>query len=203
MIRKAVAGAFEVASAIRRKKVFHPHGVVHEAAVTVTDALLAPPGEHRAIVRLSRGIGLRRPLPDILGMAIRILDAHGDGRHQDLLLVTSADLPVARFALLPAIDFDGHAYSSVLPYETPEGLRLIGGRLDVGRAQITIASPAGRSRRLATVELGERYSGPEPRFDPANTGPGLRPAGFLNRLREYAYSASQAGWLRHGRRLRT
>ncbi len=31
-------------------------------------------------------------------------------------------------------------------------------------------------------------------MNPFNTGGGLEPAGFLNRLRDYAYPLSQAGW---------
>ena len=56
-------------------------------------------------MRFSRGAGLPEPLPDILGVAVRVLDSHGPGGHQDFLLATSSGLPVAHHALLPATTF--------------------------------------------------------------------------------------------------
>src|SRR4051794_36038915 len=96
----AVSGV--LAAAARRGKAVHPHGAVHRATLRVSGdpaapgeaRLLSEPGQHLAIVRFSRSVGLPRPLPDLLGLSIRIIDAYGAGRHQDLLLVTSIDLPV-------------------------------------------------------------------------------------------------------------
>src|SRR5215207_11185336 len=99
-------------SVLRRGKIVHPHGLVFDARLTVRGVPAAPraaqllsrPAEHRALVRFSRSLGLPRPLPDLLGMSIRVVDAYGDGRHQDLLLVTSADRPVVHHLFLPAAD---------------------------------------------------------------------------------------------------
>src|SRR5687767_2942532 len=98
----AVSGVLAVVAAARRGKAVHPHGAVHRATLRVPGdpaaprgaRLLSEPGEHEAIVRFSRSVGLPRPLPDLLGMSVRIVDAYGRDRHQDLLLVTSVDLPI-------------------------------------------------------------------------------------------------------------
>src|SRR3712207_7867465 len=75
----------------------HPHGVVHRARLLVEGAphapaassLLATQAEHAALVRFSRSFGLPRPLPDLLALSLRVVNAYGDGRHQDFLVVTS------------------------------------------------------------------------------------------------------------------
>jgi hypothetical protein len=86
--------------------------VVHDARLAIPGAAAAPaaaellsrPGEHRVIVRFSRAVGVPRPIPDPLGLSLRVPDVYGDGRHQDFLLVTSADYPVAHHIFLPALD---------------------------------------------------------------------------------------------------
>jgi hypothetical protein len=90
----AAAAVMGAASAIRRKRVFHPEGVAFRATYQATGAhhgapLLDEAGTHDAVVRLSRGAGLPGSLPDFLGLALRIPDAHGPDQHQDLLLVSS------------------------------------------------------------------------------------------------------------------
>jgi hypothetical protein len=217
----AVAGA-------RRGKAVHPHGAVYEGRLVVTGAPVAPPaaillsqpGEHRAIVRFSRSLGLPRPLPDLLGLSLRVLDAYGRGRHQDLLLVTSVDLPVLHHLFLPAGDVQQRPYTSSLPYRAGADLFLVGAlpvagsprppggtELDRLRAaaaterlsfELAIAPMRGRFERVATVRIGD----PLPaeldalRFNPWNTGGGMAPAGWLNGARDLAYRLSQASWRR-------
>jgi hypothetical protein len=94
---------------IRRGKSFHPDGVVYEARVEIVGApgapqgaeLLSQPGDHRAVARFSRAVGVPRPIPDLLGLSIRLPDVYGPGRHQDFLLVTSADYPLLHHIFLP------------------------------------------------------------------------------------------------------
>ncbi|HVF77037.1 MAG TPA: hypothetical protein VNA28_01970, partial [Solirubrobacteraceae bacterium] len=65
----------------------HAHGVTYRARLRVTGAphvapealLLNVPAERPAIVRFSRSLGVPRPVPDLLGLSIRVLDAYGDG----------------------------------------------------------------------------------------------------------------------------
>lgn len=119
---------------LRRGKAVHPDGVVYEGWLVVPGApdapreaqLLAEPAEHRALVRFSRSVGVPRPLPDLLGMSIRVPDAYGDGLHQDLLLVTSADYPVLHHIFLPATDAQQRPYTSSLPYRAGADRFLVG-----------------------------------------------------------------------------
>ena len=215
-------------AAVRRGKAFHPDGVVHEARLSIPGAgdapaaaeLLSRGGEHRAVVRFSRAVGLPRPIPDLLGMSLRILDAYGAGRHQDFLLVTSADLPLVHHIFLPAIDVQQRPYTSSLPYRAGEDRFLVGvvprrdsprpggdNELDrIGAAAATgrlafdlaVAPVAGRFRPVGSLHVGPRL-GVELdalRFNPWNTGGGLEPAGWLNGARDRAYKFSQGAWRR-------
>src|SRR3954451_23450246 len=118
--RLATAVPFGLLSAARRSRIFHPVGVAFEATLTIDKGAapigLLTPGEHRAVVRLSRGVGLPEPLPDVLGIAVKLPDVDGYGGDQDLLLVTSGQRPVMRQLLLPARSFTGQTYSTVLVF---------------------------------------------------------------------------------------
>jgi hypothetical protein len=71
-------------------------------------------------------------------------------------------------------------------------------RAEVGRGTaygIAVAAPLGRWEPIGTLELFEPL-GPEAGdvdFDPWNTGGGLVPATWLNRLRREAYRQSRLG----------
>jgi len=223
----SVGLALAAVSAVRRGKAVHPHGAVHAARLIVPGgepappaALLRAPGEHRAIARFSRSLGLPRPLPDLLGLSIRVPEAYGAGRHQDFLLVTSADVPVLHHGFLPAADVWQRPYTSSLPYRAGGRTFLVGAlpeppprrppgateldRLAAAAAagglgfRLAVAPPFGRFTPVAQLRIGERLDQAldATRFDPWNTGGGLEPSGFLNRLRDYAYPLSQAAWRR-------
>jgi hypothetical protein len=222
----AAGAPFALAAAIRGGKAVHPHGAVHAATIAISGSRDAPraatllntPKEHRALVRFSRSLGLPRPLPDLLGMSIRMPDVHGPGRHQDFMLVTSADVPIVHHAFLPAADVWQRPYTSSLPYRAGDDLFIVGAVPDPEgprpdgeheldrlakaaatgelRFALSVASPMGRFRPVGEIRIGARL--PQEldaiQMNPFNTGGGLRPAGFLNRLRDYAYPLSQAGW---------
>lgn len=227
----AVSGVLGAVAASRRGKAVHPHGVVHRATLRVPgdpaaplgSRLLSRPGEHEAIVRFSRSVGLPRPLPDLLGMSIRVIDAYGAGRHQDLLLVTSIDLPIVHHVFVPAGDVQQRIYSSSLPFRAGDERFIVGAlpdprsprpdgdheldRLDRAAAtgelrfRLAVAPLQGRFRPIADLHIGERL-GPELdalRFNPFNCGGGLAPSGVLNRWRATAYHASQHAWRRTAR----
>ena len=214
-------------AAVRRGKAFHPEGVVYDGRLTITAAghapgaaLLSRPAEHRAIVRFSRAVGLPRPIPDLLGLSLRLPDVHGAGRHQDFLLVTSADLPLVHHIFLPALDLQQRPFTSALPYRAGGDLFLVGAlprsdsprpggndefdRLDAAAAsgrlafELAVAPMMGRFRPIGTLRVGRRL-GPELdalRFNPWNCGGGLEPAGWLNGARDRAYKLSQGAWRR-------
>jgi len=174
-------------------------------------------GTRNAIVRFSRGAGLPEPLPDILGIAVRVLDAHGEGAHQDFLLASSSALPVAHHALLPGRSFFDRTFSSVLVYSVGGSLRVVGalpvssvphggdaglGGVGVAAARgqlaydLALAGPLGRFAPVARLEIGSRLDADEAerlRFNVWNTAGGISPAGPFQGLRLPAYEGSQQG----------
>lgn len=222
LIGMALAGL----SAIRRGKAVHPHGAVYEAELVVPShdgplrhtELFGFPGRRPALVRFSRSLGLPRPLPDLLGMSLRVPDAYGPGCHQDFLMVTSVDAPLLHHIFVPASDVQQRPYSSSLPYRTG-GLTVLLGALprtqspragggnelerlaaaaSTGRLvfDLAVAEVWGRFRPVAELRVGGLLP-PETdalQFNPWNIGGGLELVGLLNRLRDYAYPLSQRAW---------
>jgi hypothetical protein len=226
-LARAAGALFGAISALRGSRGFHPEGVVFEASVDVPRASphvrgvpsLEGGASHPAVVRFSRAIGLPSRMPDVLGCAIRLVDVHGPERHQDFLLVTSLDAPVAHHLLVPAPSFFSLTYSSLLPYRLGPDLRLVGaiprsrpverpGATDLAelvdaaargpvRLDLAVSAPMGRWTPVAEIVLGERLEveeGERVRFNPWNTGGGIRPTGPLMGVRAGAYVGSQAGW---------
>lgn len=217
MLDRLLGAPFELGSRLRDARVFHPRGVVVGATWDPNPALF--PGSpltrapQPALVRVSHAVGLPPGVPDILGMAIRVVDAHGAGRHQDLLLASSGTGSVTRHLLRPASAVTGTLVSSLLPYEVaglgrhPIVAHTVGADRTITYPEVLhdptallpdievlVGSP--ERPRLATVHTAERVpdTAAEPlRFNPWNTGPELRPTGLLNRLRRPSYRASQEG----------
>ena len=221
-----MGGLLALLAAARRGKAVHPHGDVYEARLAVggvpaapeAATLLATPSEHDALVRFSRSLGLPRPLPDLLGMSIRILGAYGPGQHQDFLLVSSVDRPVLHHLFLPAGDVQQRPYSSSLPYRAgarrfivgalphPDSPRPAGGteleRVRIAAAtgrlrfELAVAQPMGRFAPVAELHVGSPFPATADalRFRPLNAGGGLEPVGLLNEMRRYAYPLSQWAW---------
>ena len=217
------AAVFRLLARLRRGRALHPVGVGYQACLEITPGarrwagtrLLAPGARYDAVVRFSRGGGLPEPLPDALGVAVRLPDAYGPGRAQDLLVSSSADLPLARRLLFPGRSFLHRSFSSALPYR-------VGGREVVtvlrpqlarwprtGRAladlssaaatgelvyELRLAGSLGHSRTVGLLTVGdplEPAAAEALRFNPWTTGPGILPVGRLNRLRRPSYAGSQ------------
>lgn len=213
-----LATLFHRAARLRGRPAFHPRGIAFhgtwlpEPQTRALDGspLVAEPAE--AILRLSHGIGLPRQWPDILGLAVKLVDVHGPSRDQDLLFASTGSGPFGRHLLRPACDFTRVSFSTVLPYR-------------VGRWRLPLVAHVGPTANTATYEeiltggpnavplfnvylggiRGPRLArvvatGSVPddiaaalRFDPWNTGPELEPVGRLNELRRPTYAASQDG----------
>lgn len=226
-----VGGALAGLAALRRGKAVHPHGAVYQARLVVPHhdgplgrtELFGTAVSRPALVRFSRSLGLPRPLPDLLGMSVRVLDAYGTGLHQDFLMVTSVDAPVVHHLFVPAADVQQRPYSSSLPYRAGDRTVLVGAvpRADSPRFEngnelerlaaaaatgalvfdLAVAEPWGRFRPVAELRVGDPLP-PEAdalRFNPWNSGGGLELTGLLNRLRDIAYPLSQRAWGRAGR----
>jgi hypothetical protein len=220
------AAAFGAFSRLRGARIFHPDGVGYAGQLRITQPqrsyagvpLLERAGVHPALFRFSRGAGLPEPLPDVLGVALRLPHVHGRGRHQDFLLVSSVDLPVLHHLLLPGLGgFFGQSFSSVLVYRIADKIRLVGAepvapsRRDVVgampklvaaaeheglRFRLTLAGLTGRWHAVGELEVGERLPDEEAErlaFTPWNSGGGIRPSGPLMGIRRAAYRASQRG----------
>lgn len=203
-------------SRLRGKRGFHPFGVGFAARLTPLGGGLEGTAfgrESETLVRLSRSLGLPEALPDPCGLALRVPDAHGPGRHQDLLMVSSALPPGGRHALLPSRGFCDLPYSSLLPYRLGGRTVVLGARALAPRPgpkledlaerrvgglefELRAAGLTGGWEPFARLSLAERLA-PERSerlcFDPTNTGGGLELVGLLNRLRGPAYAASQEG----------
>lgn len=215
----ASAALFRTLSRLRGKRAFHPHGAAFRIEVTpmrggekAAEPLFDGVESRSGTIRLSRGAGLPDPLPDVLGVAVR-LDPTGDLPRQDLLLASSGTGPILHNLLIPSTSFGKRPFSSVLFYRSPGGVVLFGAkvrgrdsslrlseistreRLDMN-IDLVIASPFGRWVPVASIAVGERAldrTGEHLRFDPANTAADLVPIGFLNRIRKPVYVASQEG----------
>ena len=203
----ATVRLFATLAVAREARSLHPRGVTLQgtAAIGPAGRALAASPEVPVVVRFSRGVGLPHPLPDFHGVAVRFVDAHGPGQHQDLLLISAGAPPVLRHLLFPTSTFSGSGYSTVLPYRTGAGRRLFRCAppafrtlRDIGEAlplelDLRVASVRGEWQPAATLSLDAVVRDDAAiRFDPWNTSDGLVPDGFLNRLRSPAYAASRA-----------
>ena len=223
ILAAAAAGVFAPVARMRGSRAVHAHGVGFEATLTSRGAEwihLAPasgsPRTVRAVVRLSPSFDIPRPLPDFLGLAIKLPDAHGVGRDQDFLLVTAVGARLARYVPLPARSYEGRTFSSILPYRSA-GRLVLPGAVAAGsvpetgedaataavraaldgtlRFTLTVAPALGRLVPLGDL-TPERALTPKEveglRFDPFNTAESLVPAaGPLNAMRRGAYPASR------------
>jgi hypothetical protein len=200
----------------RHGKPMHPRGAVFDAVLErhggASDAgvpWLDAVATDAAVVRLSRGAGLPAPLPDLLGLAVRL---SGDGAPIDLLLTTTGRGPLARLFPLPRRDAAA-VYSSIMAYRSDSGaLRLaalpeadgvpsdptpLAATVARRGLRFHLAAARGRGpwRPFATLTL----TGPVPGLDPdigfdavQNPPPGLVPDGPMARFRAPAYARARA-----------
>lgn len=208
---------FYALSRLRGARIFHPEGIGYEGYFDPGASTLLSAGPVQA--RLSRAVGLPDSVPDLLGLALRLVDAHGADAHQDFLLVSSGEPPLARHALLPGVrGFFAHRYSSLLPYRADGRLGLFGARFrrPTARGSTTLTDLAhamsdgaeltlsfgrllGGWREIGAVTLESRLGferTEDLRFNPWNSGGKIEPAAPLMAIRAPAYAGSQQGRLR-------
>jgi hypothetical protein len=192
----------------------HPRGTVLDAVLERTGVpddggvrWLGEPAREAAVVRLSRGAGLPAPLPDVLGLAVRLPDG---GRPVDLLLSTTGTGRWSRFLPVPRTDA-ASPYSSIMGYRSAAGtLRLAAvperpqelpsepepvAAAAPGRAfRLLVARGTGEWVPFARLVLGSPAADlrPDVRFDAVrNPPPGMRPDGPMARFRAPAYAAAR------------
>lgn len=223
-VSETLAGAFGVAARLRGARAVHPRGPVLRATVRVdglpgVPALVRPRDGVDALVRLSRSFGFPQGVPDILGIALRLHDVHGEGADQDVLVVSCLPGPVANPVPLVAGSYRWPTYSSLLPLRLGDQLAFLGARslagpsaeqgtdLEGARAAaaagelgflLTWAPVGGRWRTWGEVrvhdEVLEHDRAEALRFDPVlHAGDGIRLAGEpIADLRARAYRHSRA-----------
>ncbi|MGY2876315.1 hypothetical protein ACVW00_003505 [Marmoricola sp. URHA0025 HA25] len=188
------SGAVALGAARDRTKPLHPDGQVRRATLTRIGGgaltgvpWLDEPGRDDALARLSRGVGLPGPLPDVQGLAIRVQT--GD-RPADVLLASTGLGRLTRYLLTPTWRTSGRPLTSLLPYRSPRGpLLLAAVPGSTPSFDLRWAGPVGPWVSFGTLELGEPL-GDDRRlsFDRlVNVVPGLGSYGWVERLREPAY----------------
>jgi hypothetical protein len=201
--RRFWAAVFGTVARLRGARGLHPTGDAFHATLRVPGGrcpgvpLLGEGGEHPALVRLSRAAGLPEPLPDGLGLALRVPGAHGPGRDQDVLVTsTKAVALVQHLPLVTTRRPHETTYSSLVPFRLAGRLRLLGARPgEAGRFELCTATLAGRWAPVAEIVLGAPLAPADAEalaFDPLNTGGGIRPCRPLRGIRASAYAASRA-----------
>lgn len=215
--------AFAIALATKKRPV-HALGMAYEATVEIETpddemldgTVLDRPGTYPAVVRLSRGFS--RPLrsPDVHGVAMRLLDAGGPGRHQDLLLASSKAGSNGREKTDTSLRYEPR-FTSTLHMGVPAGAVLVSGRpgqpmpgdavvhggAATGlRVELGVQFRGGAERRVGVATLGAPLS-PEDaatlHFTIENDWGGVHAVGVLNHARVVVYRASAFGRRAGGR----
>ena len=202
----AVLGAvFGAAALIRRTKPLHPQGRVGDATLEITSPqpelgvpLLAEMAAHRCTARWSRALGLRSPLPDFEGLAIRFEDPKAD-----LLFASTGTGAVTRFLLVPRPSGTHGPQTTLLPVSSAAGSSLVF-RVTPAAGTAPDEEPPRRFD-LAVATSGSAWStvgvldvawGPDRplRFDPVeNLLPGTEQYPLVRFLREPAYFMARRG----------
>jgi hypothetical protein len=210
MVLAIVRPAFRALAALRSARAFHPRGALYAGSVLVRGAGPLPLGEHACRVRLSKGIGTPRGVPDLLGIAVRILCEPP----VDVLCTTTLGAAGwRRYVLWPTRRWGRSTLTSLMPWRSASGERV--------QAVVAVADPrldsldpdafaghlpvhlvlrsAGRDgvAQEGTVLVTDVVTAGSERiaFDPMlHNPPGWRLApGWLATLRERAYVSSRAG----------
>jgi hypothetical protein len=200
----------------RNGKPMHPRGAVFEAVLERDGSpdgwgvpWLDARATDEALVRFSRGAGLPAPLPDLLGLAVRLPT---DGAPVDLLLTTTGAGPLSRLVPVPRRD-TAAVYSSIMGYRSDAGsLRLaafpeadevpsdpepLARAVSRDGLRFTLAAARGPGpwRRFARLSLRDPLPSLDPdiRFDAVqHPPPGLVPDGPMARFRAPAYARARA-----------
>ncbi|WP_327147217.1 phosphodiesterase [Nocardia sp. NBC_01329] len=116
-VSAAVRGAFDVGARLRHARFFHPRGVRLSGRFRAEPEFtrLFGAGDRATIARLSKGVGTPGGVPDILGLAFRVLDR--DEKPWDFALATTGQGVAARLSLTVARGWHSARFGSLLPYQ--------------------------------------------------------------------------------------
>ncbi|MBF6356037.1 phosphodiesterase [Nocardia higoensis] len=212
---------FAGAARLRHARVFHPNGLPLSGRLHPEPEVedLFGEGERAVLARMSKGIGTPSGLPDVLGLALRVLDR--DDKPFDLALATTGEGVLGRYFLTPARGWRSARYGSLMPYrlgdrspvwlfaEPEPGLPSSSSLDDLEEHvrttpieyTLSAAGLIGRPRKIARVTLHPVDAGDYRTdfFDPVMNHPDdvrLLPE-VVGRVRELAYSGSREGRGQH------
>lgn len=214
-----VAAAFQTAARVRHARVFHPRGIRLAGRFRPTQKYEPwfGAGDRAVIARLSKGLGSPVGVPDVLGLAFRVLDR--DDHPWDFALATTGRGTLGRFVFTPARGWSTACFGSLLPYRFGEAspawlfaepldaealpntasLQAVGDYLDdqVIRYSLTADGLGGPAETIGELDLRRAEPGEHRTdfFDPVLNHPdevALVP-NVVNRIRESAYTGSRRG----------
>lgn len=218
---RALGGIFKVLKIVRPVRPIHPHGMALHGTLIRTGSPAEPsgvewldlPGTDTVEARFSRSAGLPQRLPDVLGLALRVTPASGDGFADVLYSTTGWHLP-GRFLLMLKREPAGATFTTLMPYQGVNGPVLLGLRtasipsgafekgtlaagplaagdwvLDLYWARLTGPwRPCGKLRLQASADTQDTAL----RFNPLeHQPPGARTYPWARRLRERSYRVAQ------------
>lgn len=201
---------------LRRGKPMHPRGAVFDGVLERRGSApewgvpwLDEVASEQVLVRFSRGTGLPGPLPDLLGLAVRVPHAE---QPIDLLVTTTGRGPLLRWVPLPRRDA-AVPYTSIMGYRSDAGTLRIAALPECSAAPsepdalaaavrerslvFTLAAARGAQRwrpfgRLTLTAPREPLD-PDVRFDAVqHPPPGLAADGPMARFRAPAYARARA-----------
>lgn len=213
-----LAQFFVALTRLRHPRPIHPHGVAlvgemrwlgaSASGISWIDVPPAGPAVVRA--RLSRSIGVPAPLPDIIGLALRVDGPEGP---IDLNLASTGIGRLSRYLLIPRRSPSSAWSSTLLPYRGSRGPILLAARplapSDLSsdpqriaetlrettwRLRLHVATPTGRWHPFADLELRaeEDELDTDRRMDVIrHTPPGATIAPWICALRDPSYRAVQ------------
>ncbi len=216
-----LSAPFSWGSAFRQRRVFHPDGVLAEGSIQrVAPAHSGLPVPSGGIVaRVSKAAGTPGALPDVIGLALRIVPQADVNTDWDILLASAGSGLLGRaIGLRPVASWTGHTMTSLVPLRYREvnwwlrariatkingvgvSLASVRDQLDRGEIEVELDQARGASRfcplaratltNVFTPQLGDDVS-----FDPVRhtaQGVELYPR-WLADLRARAYDRSREG----------
>jgi hypothetical protein len=213
---RLVAGPLGAVTRLRRGKPMHPRGAVFDGVLERRGSApewgvqwLDEAATDPVLVRFSRGAGLPAPVPDLLGIAVRVPHAE---HPLDLLVTTTGRGPLLRWIPLPRRDA-AVPYTSIMGYRSDAGtLRIaalpefpaapsapeaLAAAVRDGSLAFTLAAArgAGRWRPFGRLTLTAPRAplDPDVRFDAVrHPPPGLAADGPMARFRAPAYARARA-----------
>ena len=181
---------FKYLSEVRGARILHPAGTVYSGVVSFDAPEVADVFQlnhkYATQIRVSRSVGFPSYMPDLNGLAFKFLVGMTE---QDFILIKTARL-MSKLVLVPTYNGLTGTFSSILPFKLHGDTVLFGVRQVKDHTyEIVVASRFGKWRRIGELTIGEQIFGADTsiKFNAFHNVSGIRPAGFINRLRKGAY----------------